>query len=234
MLPEGRVSLSTQAAAQLRVWLREGTLAPGSMYSVQQIADRLGFSRSPVREALVTLADAGIIEFNRNRGFRVVVPTAHDVAEIFAMRLALEPHAARCSATAADEGVTAPMEMAIDRMASAAAAGDVTAFARFDQQFHGGIMAAAGNRRAAAAIAELRDLTRALGPSTAGESRTLEDILDEHVPILEAIRAQDPARARVSMSRHLVRTGRLLVQQCERRGEVDAWRSWHRLVDEDV
>lgn len=233
MVLQRDATLSAQVSVQVRTWLRSGELVPGTLYSVQQIADRLGVSRSPVREALLTLAETGMIEFSRNRGFRVVVPSAHDVAEIFAIRLALEPPAARRSAAAAAEDVVSPLQSVIDQMVAAADAGDTGTFAQLDQQFHAGIMAGARNRRAAEVIAELRDITRSLGPSTAGESRTLHDILEEHVPILDAIRDRDPARAHLSMRRHLIRTGRLLVQQCERGGDADAWRSWELLVDED-
>lgn len=230
---ERDATLSAQVSVQVRTWLRQGDLVPGTLYSVQQIADRLGVSRSPVREALLTLAETGLIEFTRNRGFRVVVPSAHDVAEIFAIRLALEPQAARRSAVASADELITPLQTLIDQMWAAADAGDTIAFAQLDQQFHAGIMVGARNRRAAEVVGELRDITRSLGPSTAGESRTLRDILEEHVPILEAIRDRDPARAHLSMRRHLVRTGRLLMHQCERAGEADAWRSWELLVDED-
>lgn len=230
---ERDATLSAQVSVQVRTWVRQGELAPGTLYSVQQIADRLGVSRSPVREALLALAETGLIEFTRNRGFRVVVPSAHDVAEIFAIRLALEPQAARRSTVASGEDLVTPLQSLIDQMGAAADEGDTTTFAQLDQQFHAGIMAGAGNRRADDVIGELRDITRSLGPSTAGESRTLRDILEEHVPILDAIRDRDPARAQLSMRRHLVRTGRLLMQQCERGGETGAWRSWELLVDED-
>lgn len=230
---ERETSLSEQVSVQVRAWLRHGELAPGTLYSVQQIADRLGVSRSPVREALLALAETGLIQFTRNRGFRVVVPSAHDVAEIFAIRLALEPQAARRSAVAAVVDLVPPLQALIDQMGAAADDGDTSRFAQLDQQFHTGIMVGASNRRAAAVIGELRDITRSLGPSTAGETRTLHDILEEHVPILDAIRDCDPARAHLSMRRHLVRTGKLLMQQCASVGEAGAWRSWELLVDED-
>ncbi len=226
-------TLSAQVSVQVRTWLRRGELAPGKLYSVQQIADRLGVSRSPVREALLALAETGLIEFTRNRGFRLVVPSAHDVAEIFAIRLALEPQAARRSAVAFAEDFVPSLQLLIDQMGAAADAGDTTTFAQLDQQFHAGIMVGACNLRAANVVGQLRDFTRSLGPSTAGESRTLRDILEEHVPILDAIRDRDPARAHLSMRRHLVRTGQLLMQQCERSGEAGAWRSWELLVDQD-
>ena len=49
-----------------------GELAPGSLYSVQTLADQLGVSRTPVREALIKLAQQGMVRFERNRGVRVL------------------------------------------------------------------------------------------------------------------------------------------------------------------
>src|SRR5919109_1592521 len=83
-------SLNDQVVEAVRAAIHSGDLAPGELYSAYQIADRLGVSRSPVREALLRLAETGLVRMERNRGFRIVAPAAHDIAEIFAVRLLLE------------------------------------------------------------------------------------------------------------------------------------------------
>ena len=62
--------------------IASGELAAGPLYSVNQVAAEVGVSRTPVREAVLGLADAGLVRIERNRGFRVVAPNAEHIAEI--------------------------------------------------------------------------------------------------------------------------------------------------------
>src|ERR1700733_6256472 len=94
-------SLTDQAVAAIREAVRDGALVPGQLYSAYQIAAYLGVSRSPVREALMRLAEAGMVSFERNRGFRIVLPGPRDIAEVFGLRLLLEVPAARQAAGSA-------------------------------------------------------------------------------------------------------------------------------------
>lgn len=185
---------------------------PGELYSVQQLSDLLGVSRSPVREGLLSLAAAGMVTFERNRGFRVSVPDGRDVAEIFAVRLALEPAAAARVAAAGDERVVAELTGAMAAQQSAAERGDESAFWTHDRRLHQAILGAAGNRRSATIVEDLRRATWLLGGRTT-PSRSMAEIIAEHRPIVAGIAAADPRRAHQAMHDHLTRTGRLLLAQ---------------------
>jgi DNA-binding GntR family transcriptional regulator len=74
--------------------IADGRLEPGGRYSVAQLAEQLGISRTPVREALLVLEREGRVRFERNKGVRVLETTATDVAEVFELRLLLEVPAA--------------------------------------------------------------------------------------------------------------------------------------------
>lgn len=229
-----RPSLADQVSAQVRAWVLDGTLEPGRLYSVQQLADRLEVSRSPAREALLGLAESGLVEFQRNRGFRIRRPDVRDLAEIFALRLALEPAAARRATATATPDLVAELRRLLEEMTERAEAGDERSFAELDSELHGALLAASGNRRVLTLMAELRSLLRTRGPSTAGVSRSLADILAEHRPIVEAVAAGQPRRAEAAMRQHLVSTGRMLVAQTAADGGADeAWAVWDELVDED-
>lgn len=225
-----RRHLADQVTATVRDWIRTGELDRGELYSVHYVAERLDVSRSPAREGLLALAEAGLIEFRRNRGFRVVVPDGRQVAEIFALRLALEPAAAALAARNADATEVTAIEASLRELYTLT---DPAPFAETDQRLHAQIMVAAGNPRALHVVDGLRDLTRTLGPSSAGHSRTLSDIADEHRPVVDAIGIRDATRARRTMSQHLIITGRLLVAQCAEAGDSQAWTAWRDLVDED-
>jgi len=224
-------NLADEVARTLRGWLRDGTLERDRLYSVQQVAERLDVSRSPAREGVLALAEAGLVRFTRNRGFRVVVPTGRQVAEIFSIRMALEPTAAQQAARRATAEQVTRLR---DRLATLASLAGVREFADADQELHAEILDIAGNATAARVVDELRDFTRTLGPSTMGRTRSLSDIATEHRPFVEAIAGGDAARARETMRHHLTTTGRLLIAQCAAAGDPNAWTAWEELVEEDL
>jgi DNA-binding GntR family transcriptional regulator len=221
-------SLADQAVAAIRQAVRDGALQPGRLYSAYQIADYLGVSRSPVRDALMRLAEAGLVAFERNRGFRIVLPGPQDIAEVFHLRLLLEVPAARQAAAHPPAGLAAELRAELALMRSAAAAHDEPLFMRHDQRLHSLIMASAGNARLVSLVDSLRDITRLLGASTVDRSRDLDDIADEHLPILDAITAGDVAAAGQAMAHHVSHTGTLLVAQAaaEAGGEPIAGAPW--------
>ncbi|TDC00560.1 GntR family transcriptional regulator [Micromonospora fluostatini] len=201
-------TLTDQVAEAVRDGIRARRFVPCERYSVYQLADLLGVSRSPVREALLKLAEAGLVEFERNRGFRVVLPDPRDVAEIFAVRLALEPPAAR-RAGAAGLDVTD----ALDALDAALRHDDERAFWAADRLLHDRILRGTGNRRAADIVATLRATTGLLTPPTSPDGRSLRQIRDDHEPVIRAIARGDGDGAEAAMRQHLVDTGRLLVAQ---------------------
>jgi len=219
-------SLADQAVAAIRAAVRDGTLQPGQLYSAYQIASYLEVSRSPVREALMRLAEAGMVAFERNRGFRIVIPGAADIAEMFQLRLLLEVPAARRAAQLAPPGLVADLESELSRMRAAAAGHHEALLMSHDRRLHRLILEAAGNARLTAVVDNLRDATRTLGASTADRSRDLSDIAAEHVPIVAAIAAADATAAAAAMAHHITHTGTLLVAQAGGQLSADAlWAS---------
>ena len=187
--------------------IADGRLEPGGRYSVAQLAEQLGISRTPVREALLVLEREGRVRFERNRGVRVLETTATDVAEVFELRLLLEvPATVKACGTVDAEA----LEAELDAMGERSRAGDEPGFMDHDERFHELILLAAGNRRLATIVAGLRDTVRGRGASTVGRSRTLEEIQAEHAAILDALRSGDADRAGAAMRYHLRRTGDLL------------------------
>src|SRR6478609_11290341 len=118
-LPSGAPSLADAVVESIRAGITAGELVPGGTYSVYQLAEVLEVSRSPVREALVRLAEAGLVQIDRNRGFRVLTPQARDIEEIIDIRLALEPAAARRAAEQATDAQHAEIREAFEAMGTA-------------------------------------------------------------------------------------------------------------------
>ena len=96
--------LTDWVVEHIRAALRTRAMVPGATYSGYQLAADLGISRSPVRDGLLRLAATGLIEFTPNRGFRIIQPTETDIAEIYALRIAIEVPAARRATIGSRQG----------------------------------------------------------------------------------------------------------------------------------
>lgn len=228
-------SLTERTIAVVREAIRNGALVPGELYSVYQLAARLGVSRSPVRDALLRLAETGLVRFERNRGFRVMSPDPHQIAEIMAIRLALEVPAAARAARAASAEQLGALHAEFDAMAAAAesapAAEAEGEFMLHDQRLHALILDLAGNQQARRIVDNLRDATRLVGASTVLHSRTLADVHAEHGALLDALDAGDAEAAATAMGQHIRQTGRLLLQRVTGGDQVAAELLWHTLID---
>ena len=203
--------LTQQAYAEIRSAILEGRIPAGELTSVRALSDALGISRTPVREALVELANNGMVAFERNRGVRVVETRGRDVEEIFQLRLWLEVPAVRLGVPLCGAAELAALQETLDGMR--ARLDDEHAFMRCDWSFHRTLLVAAGNDRLVAFVGGLRDQTRLRGISTVGRSRRLETILAEHEQIFDAAQRGDGPGAAAAMARHLTTTRDLLLAQ---------------------
>ncbi|WP_130512319.1 GntR family transcriptional regulator [Krasilnikovia cinnamomea] len=210
-LPPDAPSLADAVAQAVRDGVAAGELVPGTTYSVYQLAELLGVSRSPAREGLLRLAEAGLIEIRRNRGFRVLPPSAHDIEEIIGIRLALEPPAARHAAERGTDEQLAAVRAALEAMAAAAGRDDDASFWPADRTLHDLLLRTAGRPRTAAIVERLRTTTALLGPPTTASGRTLRDIHAEHEPVVSAVLGRDGAAAEAAMRAHLEATRDLLM-----------------------
>lgn len=206
---------------------------PGELYSVYRLAEELGVSRSPVREALLRFAETGMVKFERNRGFRLVLPAAEDIAEIFSIRLALEVPAARRATLHSDDNDRRMLREQYMAMEKAAVVNDESTYTRSDQQFHALLLNIDGNSRTKSIVNNLRDATRIVGASTVGLDRSLLEVLVEHLPIVEAVEAGDSEAAALAVERHLRTTGRLLLGRAllQEGKPEDGDKIWSRLIE---
>ena len=206
-------TLAARAAEALRSAIVDGRLAAGGRFSVTQLADQLGVSRTPVREALLMLERQGLVRFERNRGVRVLETSAHDLQEIFSLRLLLEVPATRRACGLLGAGELRALGRELEAMRALAPRGDEGAFMARDERFHEIVLAASGNRRLVEIVRQLRGLVRFRGASTVGRSHDLAAIVAEHESIDAALRARDAEAAGSAMREHLLTTGRLLLAQ---------------------
>jgi DNA-binding GntR family transcriptional regulator len=140
-----KTPLYQQAYEQLRDRIASGQFQPGDRVDVQTVANELGISRTPVREAIRQLIQDGLIEAERDGRARVYNPSVESLAEIYVVRAALESAAVTVAATLYDLDLT---ELRASHQESLAAmeAGDSVRVSQCNTRFHDGLLLLAENQ----------------------------------------------------------------------------------------
>jgi len=198
-------NLRDQALEVLKLRLISGDLAPGQIYSAASLAAELGVSNSPVREAMLTLVNQGLMEAVKNRGFRIVPLSEKERRNIYDLRLLVEiPSMARLASL--KEKVAARRDefskIASD-MVSCAKAGDIVGYLDADRRFHLGLLDILENDQLTSIVENLRDQSRQYGLKALSESGALVKSAEEHQPILDALIAGDRKLTAKLMTEHL-------------------------------
>jgi DNA-binding GntR family transcriptional regulator len=132
--------LSRTMSGQIKVRIREkilsGAYAPGSQLLQDSIAAEFGTSKIPVREALLQLRSEGLVDIFAHRGFQVRPLSGAEVAEVFRLRLDIEPQAAAQGARAASDDERVAAQMALQSLNSALAAGALGGAGDLNCSFH--------------------------------------------------------------------------------------------------
>jgi DNA-binding GntR family transcriptional regulator len=200
------LSLREQAGQVIRAGIIAGELEPGEIYSATVLAERLGVSPTPVREAMLDLANVGLVEAVRNRGFRVLLPDEADLDEIGELRLMVEVPGTRLVVERATDEELATLERVVADLQTTAEESDLAGFLLADRQFHLGLMEMTGNRRLVRLVEQLRDQTRLIGLKELAQERRLTDSAREHRELLEALRARDADKVENLMRVHIEHT----------------------------
>jgi len=182
---------------ELRQRIIDNAMPPGTQMLESELALLLGVSRTPVRGALLRLADEGLIEQIPRRGMRVLPLSAVDVREIYELIGYLEAGAADTLARRKPgRQALAPLDAAVRQMQNALARGDREGWAAGDRNFHHYLLSLAGNRRLAAIALGLLDQMQRVRMMTLEGHTQPETSTRNHAAVLEAIRRGDAQAAR--------------------------------------
>ncbi|GAA5532040.1 GntR family transcriptional regulator [Deinococcus aluminii] len=194
----------------LRRAVLDGEIAPGERLGEAELGERLGVSRTPIREAIMRLTQEGLLVAEANKGVRVRTVSAAEARDTYVVREELDGLAAALAAQAHSEADAQTLRAALNAL-NAAPGGDYREQTRLDLAFHQGVALAAHN-------AALADLARGLEQRVAlikHQTRTYNahpDTEAQHAAILQAILARDADTARAAARTH-VRTFAALVMQ---------------------
>ena len=191
--------LGEQAYDQLRGAIRDGALAPGLRLTEAALAERLGASRTPVRQAIARLEAEGLLTREPRRGLTVPRPDHAQVVELYVMREILEGAAARLAAQHASGMEIAAMAELV--AGEPACFGDARALAQANQRIHGLLYLAAHNRYLLRSLEQLAD-TMALLPSLLTQGGRAEQAHAEHRALIAALERRDGDAAEEAARAH--------------------------------
>ena len=198
-----RLNLRQDAANQLRAQVTAGALEPGVFYSIGAVAAQLQVSATPVREAVLELAQEGLLEVSKNRGFQVRVPTDKELDDLLDLRVVLEVPAMGRLAGQRPAPDLADLRPVADHLVQLAESGDMVEFVAVDKDFHLALTARLGNEQYVGMVEQLRNRTRLLGlPHLVGDTGLVSSAR-EHVQLLDLVEAGDVTGTEDLMRRHL-------------------------------
>lgn len=189
------------------------TLKPGQHLVEGELADQLGVSRQPVREALQRLQVEGWVELRPAHGAFVHEPTSEEVDHLLAVRVVLEAESARLAAVAPSPSDVKELRRILRTGRAALADGDMEAVVAANSEFHGVIMRMSGNTVLAELIGLVERRVRWYYQPLA-RTRGV-DAWREHAEMVEAIAAGNQTKAQSLMRNHAQHTRRAAAEQWE-------------------
>ncbi|GAA2341180.1 GntR family transcriptional regulator [Saccharopolyspora halophila] len=177
---------------ELRKSISAGELAPGAPIRQDGIAQRLGVSRVPLREALKTLEAEGQVIYQPHRGYSVAELSLSDLLEVYRMRELLESEAARVAAGRFTDADLTRVTDAQQDVEKAAEQGDLVAMIAANRRFHFALLEPAGMPRLLRIVRTLWDTTDAYRAVYYNAEPNRARVRAEHAEILAAARDGDP------------------------------------------
>ncbi|MFJ4620358.1 GntR family transcriptional regulator [Streptomyces sp. NPDC088812] len=204
-----RASVRGQILDALRTALVAGDLTPGEVYSAPVLGERFGVSATPVREAMQQLALEGAVEVVPNRGFRVVVRGARELAELAEVRALIEVPVMLRLARTLPAARWADLRPLAEDTVRAAASGCRATYAEADRAFHRAVLALSGNEQLVGVAEDLHRRSQwplVGGPASRGRADLVADAA-EHTALLEALTAGDLDAVQALVREHFTTAG---------------------------
>jgi DNA-binding GntR family transcriptional regulator len=196
-------SLADQAYEGLLTAIAEGRLTPGQAIRETALAEELGISRTPIREALQRLARDGLVRLDARNGARIGELSLQEIHELYDLREILEGSVARFAALNARALERQRLEAILAREAEQL--GDPAALARLNKLFHRTLCEAACNRYLTSAVATFSTTLLLLGPTTLAAQHRADESHREHRQVVEAISVGNADHAEEIMRAHIRR-----------------------------
>ena len=203
LAPSAGVTLAESLRQKLEEAIAAGRLEPGSRLDEQEIAQRFGVSRTPVREAFRLMAANNLVELRGRQGAIVRAIKAEALIEMFQVMAELEGLCARLAARRVPQTWGDEISDIHQRLVAAGETGNIDLFYDVNQEFHEAIYDASRNAYVAEQTRKLRNQVAAYRRRVTRMPNRLADTVREHEAIMQAILAHDPERAHSTMRDHV-------------------------------
>lgn len=200
----------------IREAIKNGALQPRERLMEIQLADELGVSRTPVREALRKLELEGFIVMVPRKGAYVSDLSMKDIADVFEIRAALEGLAGALAAERITEEELETMERLLVEKGEAINLDDIDKLVAVDTRFHEAMYQASRNDRLTAIISNLREQIQRFRLTSLSVPGRKQDSLIEHRGLLEAIQARDIQLARQLAQEHIENAENVLIDSLKK------------------
>lgn len=205
-------SASAAAAELIREAIVDGRVSPGHRLKEEELAQQLGISRTPVREALLLLQAEGLVEAVPNRGSAVRAYGRRELEELYELRALLEGHAASRAAAHRGDGHLEELRQSCARFAALLPSGDVPSLVGENSAFHETILDAAASERLKGMVRQVVAMPlmyssyRWYSPEECAASH------EAHLRLLDAFERQDAPQAERVMRDHVFAALQVLVR----------------------
>ncbi len=189
---------------------------PGEYITDAQIAEKLGISRTPVREAFQRLEKEGLLVNEARKGWQVYTLDLEDIHEIFELKIAIEGMLVRKAAACQDQRLRADLLEALDDMKKAAEIKDPDLWLKSDIHLHNILFLMANNERAERIIENLNDQWHRLRLGYVALQGRTKTSIGEHEAFVQSVIAGDGEAAERQMREHLTRVRDDLIELVER------------------
>jgi phosphonate utilization transcriptional regulator len=197
-------SLPTLVQRELERMILAGDLAAGAKLNEASVADLLGVSRGPVREAFRALEESGLVRLEKNRGVFVRQISVAEADEIYEVRAALDEWVGRRLAQTATATEIKELRSIVDRMDRAAARNDVDSYYPANLEFHDRMVELTGNTKLLATYRRLVNELNLFRRQTLAQGGTLPVSTREHRDIVDKIASRNAAAAGKALHDHVM------------------------------
>lgn len=187
----------------LRNAILTGELEPGERLMEIRLAQKLGVSRTPIREAIRKLELEGLVVMTPRKGAEVASITKEDLTDVLEVRRVLEGLAVDLACANMTDEILSELEMNLVRFKNAISKNDVREIAITDVDFHEIIYRATGNRRLIQILNNLREQMYRYRLEYIKDKVTRENLAKEHRAIIEALKSHDNNAGREAILKHI-------------------------------
>lgn len=195
--------LAKIALDALRRSILSNELTPDVVYNEKALAQSLGISRTPVREALLELSSKRLVRFLPQKGVVINTFSDKDIEEVFEIRIALELFSVNKLCNSTEKLDSSSLKKYLDEQREALRTSDLVEFMEADRAFHIGFTRLTGNDYLLDMMQGIRDIMHLMGFRALGIEGRMQEVVNEHEKILAAVEKQDSKTSMEYMEEHL-------------------------------